>query len=1420
MAQNDNYIGVAMGLDVTDLKSGIREANKQIELANSAFRAASSKMDDWRKSTEGVSAKITQLDSVLEMQNKKLDGLNAEKEESIKHEKKIRAEYDETVKTLGKQSEEAEKLKAKLKAQEEQTRKLTVQINNQTSTVNATERELKNYRQTLDDAENGTIDLEEVTLRGGKAIEKLDKETEKAGDGFTVMKGAVASLVADGIAKLVDMAKEGISTLMGLADATREYREDIGKLKTAYESANKSTELATEIYKEFYSVLGEEDRSVEAVNHLAKLVNNEKDMAKWADIAAGVWGTFGDSLPIEGLTEAANEVAKVGKITGVLADAINWSTTKSEDWNKALSGNEKALQAFQKATVAGMSAEDAFNEALAACNTEQERATLITDTLNGLYADAAKNYKANNKSIIEARKATSDYTDTMADLGEAMEPVSKDIAVLKSELAKELAPVVKRDVVPAIREFIKILKDNGTITKFAKGVGDLAKKGLPTFADILGFIVENVQALTVGLGAAAVAFGALSIISIVTTAIQGATTAMGILNAVMAANPVGAVITAVVGLVAVLGTLISSSKNAKTSLDYVEDAFNDNIEANRKWQEVMDSATVTMGDFSDFANKAGETVTTIKEKMTDAQKAITEIWAAAFEENRELRADEIAAIKQYNLDYIKAQNELVLLEQQKYKAQVEALQWRLDNMKLSEEEEQGILNTLSELRTAHLETLDETVATELVLLEQRYANEQISLEEYNRLKEEALAKQAEYAQKEKDISQGLVEDTIAQQAQRFEIDQKAYTDRVHYYNDLEEIRNHYSETVDKIYADEELNWWEKYWAKQRAMNEMENLIYDFTYKSEAQWTDYNFLTDKKMQENERAFFNWIANNKANGVELDETSRNNAAMILDAYASLPKDLQDTGLDALRGLAEGLADEYPSLERAADMNMKELLAAMNDALGIHSPSVKMKASGRNLVEGISSGMNSKVSSVLAVATSIAGRIIGAINKKFETHSPSKVTYDIGGYVVKGLANGIKDAAKKNKIGDSLAQEVLDGLNVAQSAALKKAQELGESILSAAQKGLSNKKVYQTVSLKAEMKYWDAIRKEVKAGTQARIDADANYYAAKKAYEEKALSITTSYASKIDQLQKSYTNAVDNRTREIVSSMGLFDTVDKQFQESGSQMTRALQSQVDALNDWRNALDRLEARGIDADLFAELEDMGADATGYIKALASMSDAQLDKYVSLWQEKNRIAKEQAREENEELRAETEKEIAEIVNTAFKELSEIGADAVNEYRTFGMNLMKGISEGFTSEEEGFYSAIVHMVNKAISTARSAADIHSPSRLAAKKIGVPLGQGFGVGILDSIPSVKRDIQKFNNYIADNLGNVKNGLRSGYVGGGAMVGGGGSNHSTNSTVVNAGMTVNYNGSLSRKQLKQLENDNYTALKTRLRAEGAI
>lgn len=53
-------------VDISELKSNLQEANRQIALANSEFKVATAGMDKWSDSADGLTAKITQLKTVNE----------------------------------------------------------------------------------------------------------------------------------------------------------------------------------------------------------------------------------------------------------------------------------------------------------------------------------------------------------------------------------------------------------------------------------------------------------------------------------------------------------------------------------------------------------------------------------------------------------------------------------------------------------------------------------------------------------------------------------------------------------------------------------------------------------------------------------------------------------------------------------------------------------------------------------------------------------------------------------------------------------------------------------------------------------------------------------------------------------------------------------------------------------------------------------------------------------------------------------------------------------------------------------------------------------------------------------------------------------------------------------------------------------
>lgn len=261
---------------------------------------------------------------------------------------------------------------------------------------------------------NTKADMVKIQKEIDDTSEKLKKskiDWESVGD--TV--GKVGKAIGAGVAAMGAAIGAAAGAFLGLAESTREARVNMGKLETGFTTAGHSAEDAKKTYTELYGVLGDDGQATEAAAHLAKLTKNEKELATWTDIATGVYATFGDSLPIENLTEAANETAKTGAITGGLADALNW---------------------------AGVS-EDEFQASLDKCSTEQERQALITKTLNGLYSDAAEKYREVNGDIIDAQKATASLNSAMAELGAIAEPIVTKLKQLAAELLQQITPFVE-----------------------------------------------------------------------------------------------------------------------------------------------------------------------------------------------------------------------------------------------------------------------------------------------------------------------------------------------------------------------------------------------------------------------------------------------------------------------------------------------------------------------------------------------------------------------------------------------------------------------------------------------------------------------------------------------------------------------------------------------------------------------------------------------------------------------------------------------------------------------------------------------------------------------------------------------------------------------------------------------------------------
>ena len=204
---------VKLKADISNLKSQMQAAARQVKLANSEFKAAASGMDDWSTNADGLRAKLKQLDTVLQSQKTRLSLLEDE--------------YEKTKTLYGENSAAADKVK--------------ISINNMKAAINKTESEIKQYSQDLTDCEEGTGKFADAT-------DDLDESLETAGDGFTVFKGIVSDLISNviqwGISELKEFASE-------VVEVGSSFEKSMSNVQALSGASAEELQLLSDTAKEF-----------------------------------------------------------------------------------------------------------------------------------------------------------------------------------------------------------------------------------------------------------------------------------------------------------------------------------------------------------------------------------------------------------------------------------------------------------------------------------------------------------------------------------------------------------------------------------------------------------------------------------------------------------------------------------------------------------------------------------------------------------------------------------------------------------------------------------------------------------------------------------------------------------------------------------------------------------------------------------------------------------------------------------------------------------------------------------------------------------------------------------------------------------------------------------------------------------------
>lgn len=438
---------------------------------------------------------------------------------------------------------------------------------------------------------NTVLTLKDEMSGGLVAAAKAAKKSGKnIDDSMMQATRKVVAFKNKSLTALGDFAKKGVkaagaavagmtAAFIALDGATEEYRVAQGKLNAGFQAAGLSADTARKSYRNFYAILGDTDTATEASQLLANMAKNDEEVTKWTRIAAGVHGTFGDSLPIEGLVESANETARTGQITGVFADAINWATKEGEKFGVALKADTEANKKWNEAVKSAASAEDFFNLALQNCSDESARQKLIVDTLSKTYDKAADSYYANNQQVINARRNHATLDEMLAKVGDTSAKVKNQLWVLAGAAEDgSIRSGSALDWVQQKTEAFGTWVEGLDLSALKQQFDENFAQGLQKAGDAMDWCREHADGLKTGVKLLAVAFGLVKLAQFNQSVAGGASALLGMgktvltmtgvlggqtaatgaataaqtgLNAAMSANPIGAVILLIEGAIAV-----------------------------------------------------------------------------------------------------------------------------------------------------------------------------------------------------------------------------------------------------------------------------------------------------------------------------------------------------------------------------------------------------------------------------------------------------------------------------------------------------------------------------------------------------------------------------------------------------------------------------------------------------------------------------------------------------------------------------------------------------------------------------------------------------------------------------------------------------------------------------------------------------
>lgn len=409
---------------------------------------------EFKKAMSEVNTTMRTLKSELELVDAQFKGQANTMEALRKKQEILKAQYDqqrESVKALEKAVADSTEAHVKqggsVDALDKRTLDLTRQLNRAKVAEIEMNEALEENAKYLKEAEESADGCAKSIDGYGKAVKDAADETgtlpgplggiqnalkslrnEDGSFNLSNLTGALSTVKGALVGgAIVTGAKAVKDAIFDVVESTEEYRKIMGTLEVSSAAAGYTAEETAQVYQELQAVLGDTQTAATATANLQALGLAQEDLKVLVDETIGAWATYGDSIPIDSLSEAINETVQAGKVTGVFADVLNW---------------------------AGVS-EDEFNTQLDACANKAERAQLVLVQLaNQGLRETGQAWKDANQDIMEMNRSQEELNSAMARLGELLTPIAAGIIGFTADIVEGVTAAITAisDLISKIRE--------------------------------------------------------------------------------------------------------------------------------------------------------------------------------------------------------------------------------------------------------------------------------------------------------------------------------------------------------------------------------------------------------------------------------------------------------------------------------------------------------------------------------------------------------------------------------------------------------------------------------------------------------------------------------------------------------------------------------------------------------------------------------------------------------------------------------------------------------------------------------------------------------------------------------------------------------------------------------------------------------